>query len=557
MQIIIRLFLAGLFFWVASSVSLCGQTGGMIVKDASINTLNNTWWVIGGFEPFMVKGQNNAAIAFCHLLITNNASLHIDSQTAICVNGQLENPGGIDNLVLRSDHKGTASLIHHNQGVHGTLQRFISPVADWYASNSSDWHMISSPVCSQTLSAIVPEQGNGTGLYDLYSWYEPDRMWVNYKQTGTFADLNDGLCFNTAQGYLVAYKEEQLFSFIGEINAISVAFNDLSYSTPEAYGGWHLLGNPFAAAIDWNNEHWYRNGVNYEVHVWDREKGNYLFNANGAGNFDGIIRANQGMFVKVTSPAKNASLTIPAAARMHTPYTATGNNKSLPGNTLELLVKSENSTHQDAVFLRIVDDADSTFDPRYDAHKLHGSAAAPEILVHKDLRRLSIKSLTIKGNNRSVSVLFKPGSATNYILTANGTEHVDASYDLLLTDLFTGNVTNLRQQPTYAFESCNTNDPERFLLSFVQTDTATCQEEPGTDAEILIHSHQQTIFVSLPGGQTGWVVVYGPAGQALRRVPLPYDGPHKINTGLPPGVYVVSVNAGNLHKNQKVMITIP
>ena len=79
-----------------------------------------------------------------------------------------------------------------------------------------------------------------------------------------------------------------------------------------ADGGWHLLGNPSARAIDWDADGWERSDVSDVVYVYDGQR--YRAWTGQAGSLgSGVIAPGQGFWVRSTS--ETPSLTVPSSAR--------------------------------------------------------------------------------------------------------------------------------------------------------------------------------------------------------------------------------------------------
>ena len=539
-----------LFHWMLSSA--CAQDAWFTLKDANLQTMPGTHFVFEDQVSWLLKGCPQGNLAMDALRIADGTSLVVDSQTALCVNGQLQNPGGIDGLILQSDATGSASFIHHDNGVYASIQRHIPAVDDWHASPATDWRMISTPVDGQEIAGFIPCEGHGD--FDFYGWSEEEQMWKNYKQYEDFLAFNDGPDFNPGQGYLVAYEESQDFVFQGRMAVEDVWCNNLTHSWEEPYGGWHLLGNPYAAAIDWNNPAWDRPEVLDEVHVWHPESGNYISNLNGIGDFDGIIRPHQAMFIKTNGPNKNASLQFPAEARMHAPGDFFRKTRQLPFNTLRLEVRAADDSARDAAYISFADDADPAFDPRYDAHHLQGAAHAPGIYTRKMERKLSIAGFD-PSDQTTVPLWFNPGDAQQYTLNVAGVETTLTDKDLFLKDLHTGYQYDLRKQPEISFVAADMAGEPRFVL--IPSDEDIVVDDPCTGGResIIIYSHKQHIHITLPAGQSGEARLLSADGRIQDHLLLPHDGPHVWHTRLPGGVYVVEVTTGEELKREKVIIS--
>lgn len=447
-------------FWVIQLFSLSAGEAFLVNHGAHIVSEKDTWWVIDGSAPFFYS-VNEMGLADFHNLRIANAALHLSCNAVVSVHGILQNDVGVSGLVLHANESSVASLIHHNEGVEATIYKYIPAVNDWHAMPATDWHMISAPLSGQLIQGFIPEDP-GSG-YDFYGWCETSTTWINFKNQDSFGDFNNGFLFNKGQGYLVAYEQDQLFSFTGSMHAGDVSCNNLTYTGTEVYAGWHLLGNPYPSSLDWNDPDWQRTEVLDEVHIWDRYSGNYIFNNNGIGNFSGVLRPHQGMFVKVKdNDNRAATLEIPAVARTHS--TQVYNKNLLPQNSIRLEVKAKGSLYRDAHFVLLREDGSMAYDRRYDAHKINGMGHAPELFSRKGGRNLSIHSLPATLDQMQVPLWFSPGSFNHFYLSVSGLESLDDEIGIMLLDQHTGLTTDLRNKPELEFYSGDNSLEARFLL---------------------------------------------------------------------------------------------
>jgi len=219
----------------------------------------------------------------------------------IVITGEAQ-PTGIK---VQSTSTGTGSLIHNNSGVPATVERYIPAATDW--SNASDaWHLLAAPVESQ---AIDPDFTEAIADYDFFGWDEPNNMWRNFED-GNFTTWNGNDNFVSGRGYLVAYKNSDTKSFVGNMHANDKSVS-LSKNSTDTYSGWNLIGNPFPSAIKWDDGNWSLGDVGSVAYVWDEGSADYV-----ARNTDGIIPAMNGMMVYLSS-GTSQNLTIPAASKTH------------------------------------------------------------------------------------------------------------------------------------------------------------------------------------------------------------------------------------------------
>ncbi len=521
-----------------------GSAGGICVGPG-------THWVFAGESEWHLDQRGSGALTMDHLTLAGKV-FNLEAGTALTVTGSLVNPRGKAGLILRADETNTASLIHHSPQVEASVERFVPGVPDWSASLATYWHLLSSPVAAQGLETVVSDPESGQGRSDFYGWDEVANRWVNYRQSTDFETFNQGMALNPGQGYLAAYEKDQTLIFEGELGVGNLYCNSLTLTGDEIFGGWHLLGNPYAAALDWNASGWKRDGLLGEVHIWDNHRGNYISANGGVGDFDGIIGPHQAMFVKVASPDKAASMEIPASARVHAGIAASDDNKkTLPDGVLRLEVEARRSDRRDVLYVRL-DGRDSlAFNPGLDAHKLFGAAAAPFLAAFKADRPLSIVSLP-----PDISVLplwFGEGEYQDFSLQVSGVEGLDPSLSLWLEDQATGKMTDLRQMPAYDFMAEETDGP-RFLLKFSKFAVDVSPVSGEETEDIQIWTYDGKVYVKLPmEAAPAMVMITGLDGRMLRRVALRQGGVHTLDVPGPRVPVVVGVTGQEGRGERKVV----
>ena len=149
-----------------------------------------------------------------------------------------------DHLILEDG----GQLVHHNDGVHATLKKYLNAYTD-----NGGWNTIATPFVSYTpMGSMV---GND---YDLYAYDEDAELeWVNYKE-GDFG-------MNAGQGYLYAHNPTITLRMNGILNSGNYSQTvDLYYDESSAnLKGFNLLGNPTAHAITFSKTESVSDGYYY------------------------------------------------------------------------------------------------------------------------------------------------------------------------------------------------------------------------------------------------------------------------------------------------------
>jgi hypothetical protein len=478
-------------------------------------------------HTILVTSSPSAPTTCRNLIINSGASVTIQPGKALTVKGTLVNNG---TLTIKSDATGTGSLIHYTAGVPAVIERYIA-AASWTTANSG-WHLLSSPVASQSISGTFTP----TGSYNDYDFYAFDESrltesWLNQKVVANAMNS-----FVTGKSYLVAYQQAGSKLFSGSMNVTDVAIGSLTNTSGSAYPGWHLLGNPFASAINWATGNWTKTNMDAMAQVWDAATASYKTMPE-KGN---IIPAMNGFMVHTSG---GGSITIPADARVHN----AGNLYKSSDEEFILLKANdlEGSTSQSSI-VRFNSQATLGYDSEFDSYFLSGYAPMFYSKSGNDCYALN----TLQGETKGMTVSFGfvKNAASEYTLELSRSITGEI---LSLEDLKTGVIQNLTENPVYAFTSAEGDDPNRFVLHFLDPTGV----KPGISSGIQIYAGNKTLYISQTDAQKGIVTVYNSTGQVLRKQQLQASFSQELSLqDFVPGIYVVAIQTGKGLYNQKVVV---
>jgi autotransporter-associated beta strand protein len=449
-----------------------------------------------------------------NLTITSNGTVSVYAGKSLTVNGTLTNNGSLN---LLSDNSGTGSLIHTNSGVNATVERYILS-----HNNVPDegWHLLGSPVASFNVSGSSFNPGTND---DLYAWSESSKLWLNYK-AGEFTQIEPG------KGYLVAYENTTTKSFSGTLNVSDITFSNLSYTTSQG-NGWHLLGNPFASALIWNNGSWSLSNVNGTAKIWHSTNKSYSdISANG------IIPQAQGFFVRVTNASN--SLTIPVSARTHSSQ-AWYKNSDVP--QLKLIARPSDGSSAQETIIRVEPEATIGEDPYWDSQFLAGYA--PQLYSLVDGVKLSTNALPSISEATEILLGFNKNQHNNFTIELSDNSLANT---VLLKDLKTGITQNLSQQPVYSFTADDGDDPLRFKLAFSSVGIAPA---PQNTAPYVWYASQALHVSNITPNLV--MEVYSSNGQSLIKQKVSTS---KIPFHVTPGVYMIKLTGDTFSSTQKIVV---
>ncbi len=510
-----------------NNVTVSGGT----LRISSNQTLNNlaieagSDLIVDGGVTLTINGTmsvNESVTISGNLTIGASGNAGIAAGKALTVSGTLTNNAGTSGLVVASDATGTGSLINSTAGVAATVQRYVVS----HGNIATDgWHLMGSPVATFNINGSSFDPGASD---DLYSWDEATNTWLNHK-AGNPTQIVPGT------GYIVAYETTGAKNFSGNLNVADVSVSGLAHNATQGKG-WHLLGNPFASALEWNKTggSWALTNIAGTAKVWNSGSKAYVdVLANG------IIPSAQGFFVQVNE-STTGSLTIPAAARIHS-------STAWYKNTTQRLIISaspiDGSSRQESQ-IRIESEATSNFDFYHDSRFLPGYA--PQFYSISDGEMLSSNALPQVQNETSIPFGFTKNQHESFVIRLDENSLAETVF---IEDLKLNLNHNLSQQPEYYFTSTEGDDPNRFLLHFgaVGVDEAI----PATAVSAYVHDN--TLYLLNASGKVQ-VDVLDISGRLVHSQSLQANGLSSTPLSLPAGVYVVRLNDGQTSRTNKVIV---
>ena len=233
MKNFIQTILLGLAFTTAAHAQSIVNSGAEIVNSAG------SYWVV---DNGAVTLSSTNMLVFANLSITDDASLTVPSSLAVTVNGTLTNNAGDGGLTLQSSAASSASLIHNNANVAGTVEHYLA---------NNQWYIIGSSVDGQDINgflsdannSIAYKAGNG-GFYGVTTYNETTNLWDDYLTASAVGSFANGT------GYLVRRQAtDGSVSFGGTLSADNVLVG-----VSRLGKGWNGVSNPYPCAIGVNSD---------------------------------------------------------------------------------------------------------------------------------------------------------------------------------------------------------------------------------------------------------------------------------------------------------------
>lgn len=305
-----------------------------------------------------------------------------------------------------------------------------------------------SGVSVDSLQEYLPVTGNFTGASEgpgltsanpsLFRY--TNNQWVPYPTT------DSAVLFAVGTGYSAFMRNETepfTFQVTGPIHRGDFEFT-LQPGSSDQDEGWSLLGNPYAAPLQWDGS-WNASGIGTAVYVRDNESenGRILIWDGGAGDaeFGGKIAQGQSFWVKglTTTP----TLTVTESGKTTTGNFFRTNTSPKPAAAITLA----RGGLIDRAYLKYSESASVTFDATTDAHKLKNTTHNLSLVSTDDVLT-SIKSMPDSCTS-TIGLAVEDLPAGSYMVSVSGTALDNRVFDLV--DPFQDTTVTLMAQTGYPF----------------------------------------------------------------------------------------------------------
>jgi hypothetical protein len=329
--------------------------------------------------------------------------------------------------------------------------------------------------------------------------------------------------------------------------------------TTAADAGLNLIGNPYPSPLDFGTiTAAQRNNMDAAFYVFESTSqygGNYRTYINGAGASP-LVGTAQAFFVRVTAGQTNGTLNLDNSNRVTTYAQQAPVRRNAEIRPLVQLDLQGATGSADAFIAYAQAGATASFDGEYDAPKLANSSG-----LNLSSTATSGERLAIEGRPTFLASTVLPLSvgvpvAGTYTLTAAQLLNLPAGLDAYLRDAQTGQVVNLRQQPSYAF-SVSTAQASALLVGRFSVQFAAASPlatAPAlTAAQVALypnpaHARFAVLMPGVAGATAVQAELVNALGQVVRRqaAALPISGTTlTVETGdLATGVYTLRLLAG-------------
>lgn len=414
---------------------------------------------------------------------TENDSVELDNTVEITgtltlMKGKLNTNS---NLVLTSNASGTARIatIPAGADINGNIvsQRYIPALTRRYRNISpnttgftfndlKDDILITGPggisngfdASPQNSSTIFTYQESTTG----------GRGWkaiTNINQTlnagqGAMVFVRGDRSLPAPQWYTAPFvaQNEVVTDFVGPVNKgnISPVITYTNTGVP-ANDGWNLIGNPYPSEIDWTLVT--KSNLASFIYILDPATNSYVTNDGSTP-----VASGQAFFIQAT--AASPSVTFTESCKINS--TANGYFKS--GNNNRFTIKMvRDSLNSDLAWLRLANGASINYQPQEDAIKFPNSGINMGFKVPSNSTSVQLNTIPPFTNTSDTFIIFANAAPNSYSLEFSGLQHIPSNKAILLRDLHTNTLQDIRSNTTYSFNitSSTSSQGERFQLIII------------------------------------------------------------------------------------------
>lgn len=421
-----------------------------------------------------------------HLIVKNNLQVQANSSVLIegmlTIDGQLSNQSGFEGIIIESNIDNTGSLIQENGNSQATVNRFMRNRCS---------HFIGAPVTGELSEALDFGEDPYT---QLYSFNEASS---NYQIiNGGNHELINGAGYRYSIGSSSSHGVTP--SFQGELFAEDLELDNNSIpALQHQHYGFNLIANPYASAIDWDDESIEFSNMEWSVWVYDGRKRRFRYrNSSGYGSLtEGIIPMGQGFLIKTRT--EEASITIPKQARRHAQNEFYKTETGIDSEVSYLVFQVKQDTLEDEIWLGYQWDSSNEFDNGIDVSKLFHFEEVPQLYSVQNEDQLSINMIEEPQETAQIiPIHFLAGIAGTHELSLVEFQGFEDK-DLLLEDLLTGIWYPLEDFSSLEFESNPGDESLRFLLHINQT--VNTNDLASSFSDVQIYSWEKQIFIKSKG----------------------------------------------------------
>jgi len=489
------------------------------------------------------------------LTINNGSSLTIPTATFCNVIGNIDNLAGVSGLILKADPLGftpNASMVYHNDynsPVQATVEMYSK-------SNANKAQYIGMPIRTAVFQSS-PFVGSR-----LYSF---DENVVG--SAGLWTALGTNSVLNAFKGYALMRTSPAVLTFQGELvnhdyNSIHTPF---SYSPASSYAGYHLIANPYTAAIDISQIVFGSSDPNIiDNSLLFYNTGSYAdWAAAGSGSVSGnapgqyltvpvFVAGLNGLPSQIPSMSSVMILTKSSSpdAWVEFPYSAVSvkNSEMMRAKRANektcTRIEIVGTKSYDCMWIVIDSTCTHGFDNGWDGIKSVASAGVLQLFaIESDGKSYQVNSVN---NIDNIDIAMQASTKDSvYTITFNHQNTDNVYPQLYLLDNVTGKQIDVSVTGTkYTFISKQTASyTNRFKIStkLPSPGIATTLDADSLNDKVKVYARGKELVIDNPSNEDGYVNVYNLSGTLVHRVPYSKNLKTVVELNLPSGPYVAQI----------------
>ncbi len=568
---------------------------GPVEYSLIFNRANGNWntadkWNIGRIptQDDVVTVVDESTINNSDAVCKSIIEIGVQGKVIVEPTAQLEVKTRINNThadrlhIKASSGSPNGTLIFHNAESNPVLatvemwsKAYIDSECEQCPNEMYHWQFFGPPVHTYTLNPNSDFKGSAVRKYD------ESLVTNNIGQQWVQLVGND--IIEKFKGYEITHPEPKKIVFTGRLVNDDLNTGELAVTSGSFYKGWHLLSNPYTAAIsikditfgtameetvylyttgsfdDWR----YGTGDFGQEAVWNDADavapGQYLAipkNLAGFSASTAIIPSMQGFMVVVNDrdnpPVSGKSVDYSYANSVGNTQQQRAPRPEAP-EYVATVVTLTGAEQFDRAWMFTDDRCTADFDNGWDGKKIVSGGDNLRIsLVQNRGENLQIHA-SDNINNTFIVVQPKPGISDIYTLHFKHTD-LEAKY----SKLFLYDIENQEQVDisgngsTYSFLVDESNTKERHFK--ILTQTVNYDEINYDKLDVEVYAYRQKIAVQNYMRESGTIRIYDLAGNMLITYPLNTMGITTLPYSLEKGIYLVNIEVRGMQDTQKVLV---
>lgn len=450
------------------SISLQGNWLNSAPNGGFINTNTTGTVTLNGTSLQSIGGSS--ATNFENLTLINASGAQLSNSQnlkgTLTVTSGILTTTGYD-FTLLSDASGTARIAPILGDITGniTMQRYLT-------SATTEWRSLCAPVTGATLNEWADNfimsgfPGSAYPTFPFVSVYSYNEAAAGSYSIGSVPATDISNAITPGTGY---------WAYIGptpitvDVTGPPVKFAQtfsVTYtpSTGPVDDGYVMIGNPYPSSIDWTSPSWTKTNINNAVYVWNPQLQQYSSWVAGVGTNGGsnIIPSSQGFFIQANAPGP--ALSCNENIKSATDQAVYRSASQSAGYYMNL--KLFGNGYGDEAYIRFEAGATHYYDADADARKyLSDNPQVPSLSsADSSGKDMSINTFPLLSSEVTIPVKTTVGATGTYTITGDTMNHMPAGFCIVLEDLLTGAITDLRTTSAYVFNIEDTTTVARFLL---------------------------------------------------------------------------------------------